>query len=112
MKHPADHRPATERLRRLRELALGIGADPDQEIRLERLDHPGEMFAALKGAPLLGPFRGEPAVQLETAIDGLLRLQQLVRDFPTIQEVEINPFILAGRGKRSAAVDARLRLEE
>ena len=32
-------------------------------------------------------------------------------DFPEIAEVEVNPFILAEKGKRSVAVDGRLRVE-
>ncbi len=36
--------------------------------------------------------------------------QQLVTDFPAIQEVEINPFILGSRRVKSVAVDARLRV--
>ena len=45
------------------------------------------------------------------ACTALLRLQQLIVDIPAIAEVEVNPFILAGRGRRSLAVDGRLRLE-
>jgi acetyltransferase len=73
---------------------------------------PGEMFASLKGAALLAPFRGDPAADLGLAGEVLLRMQQLVLDFPRIAEVEINPFILAGVGGPSLAVDARLRLAE
>jgi acetyltransferase len=73
---------------------------------------PREMFASLKGAALLGPFRGEPAADLDLAGEVLLRMQQLVLDFPRIAEVEINPFILAAAGGPSLAVDARLRIAE
>ena len=41
----------------------------------------------------------------------ILRLQQLVGDFPEIAEVEVNPFILGAVGKKSLAVDARLRVQ-
>jgi succinyl-CoA synthetase beta subunit len=48
---------------------------------------------------------------VRAAEQALLRLQQLALDCPQIAEVEVNPFILARRGRRSAAVDARLRVE-
>jgi len=84
----------------------------DVAVRVGPLDgrDPQEMFAGLKGAALLGPFRGEPAADVGIAAEMLLRLQALATDFPAIQEVEVNPLILSARGKRSAAVDGRLRL--
>lgn len=115
-----------------REILLGMTRDPrygplfaaglggiqvelmrDVAVRVGPIDgkDPAEMFAALKGKALLGAFRGAPAADLPAAYDALLRLQQLVLDFPAIAEVEVNPFILARPGKRSAAVDGRLRLE-
>ena len=85
----------------------------DVAVRIGPLDgkDPEEMFASLQGRALLGAFRGAPAADLPAAFDALLRLQQLVLDFPRIAEVEVNPFILASRGRQSAAVDGRLRLE-
>lgn len=115
-----------------REVLLGMTRDPrygplyaaglggvqvellrDVAVRVGPLDgrDPEEMFASLKGKALLGAFRGAPAADLPAAIDALLRMQQLVLDFPAIAEVEVNPFILASRGKQSAAVDGRLRVE-
>ena len=85
----------------------------DVTVRIGPLDgrDPHEMFQGLKGAPLLGAFRGSPAADVDTAVEVLLRMQQLVYDFPSIQEVEVNPFILAGKEARSVAVDARMRVE-
>jgi acetyltransferase len=115
-----------------RELLIGMTRDPrygplfavglggtlvevlrDVSVRIGPLDarDPEEMLAALKGAPLLGAFRGEPAVDVGLAEDVLLRLQQLVRDFPMIAEAEVNPLILAAHGVPSVAVDARIRVE-
>jgi acetyl coenzyme A synthetase (ADP forming)-like protein len=115
-----------------REVLLGMTRDPrygplyaaglggvqvellrDVAVRVGPLDgrDPVEMFAGLKGALLLGPFRGAPAADLDVAIDALQRLQRLVQDFPQIAEVEVNPFILARKGRDSVAVDARLRVE-
>jgi acyl-CoA synthetase (NDP forming) len=85
----------------------------DVAVRVGPLDgrDPVEMFAGLKGAALLGPFRGAPAADVDAAVEVLLRIQRLVEDFPQILEVEVNPFILAGVGRRSAAVDGRMRVE-
>jgi succinyl-CoA synthetase beta subunit len=85
----------------------------DVAVRIGPLDggDPAEMFASLKGRALLGEFRGAPAADVRAAEQALLRLQQLALDCPQIAEVEVNPFILARRGRRSAAVDARLRVE-
>jgi acetyltransferase len=115
-----------------REVLLGMTRDPrygplwaaglggvqvellrDVAVRVGPLDqrHPEEMFASLKGRALLDSFRGAPAADVAAAHDALLRLQQLVLDFPAVAEVEVNPFILAGRGRASVAVDARLRLD-
>lgn len=115
-----------------REVLLGMTRDPrygplyaagmggvqvevmrDVAVRVGPLDgqDPAEMFAGLKGAVLLGPFRGAPAAHVSAAEEVLLRLQRLVEDFPQIMEVEVNPFILASAGRRSAAVDGRLRWE-
>lgn len=120
-----------QRARGHREILLGMTRDPrygplfavglggtmvevlrDLSFRVAPLDEhdPAEMFAALKGAALLGPFRGDPAVDLRVAEEALLRLHQLVLDFPQIQEVEVNPFILGAKGVPSVAVDARIRV--
>ncbi|MFO1077088.1 MAG: acetate--CoA ligase family protein [Planctomycetota bacterium] len=97
--------------------AVGLGgvhveALRDVALRVGPLDgrDPEEMFAALHGAVLLGAFRGEPAADVGAATDALLRVQRLVDDFPEIQEIELNPFILAAKGRRSVAVDCRIRL--
>lgn len=115
-----------------RELLLGMTRDPrygpvfaaglggtlvevlrDVSLRLAPMDaHDAtRMFRRLKGAEVLGPWRGAPAVDIAAAEHALLRLQQLVLDFPRIAEVEINPFLAGARGVPSLAVDARLRLQ-
>lgn len=98
--------------------AAGLGGTQvelmrDVAVRVGPLDgrDPEEMFASLKGKALLAAFRGAPAADVAAGIDALLRLQQLVLDFPAIAEVEVNPFILASRGRQSAAVDGRMRVE-
>lgn len=112
-----------------REVLLGMTRDPrhgplfaaglggthvevlrDVAFRIAPMDSrdPQAMFRSLHGAPLLDAFRGEPAADIKAAGDVLLRIQQLVLDFPQIEEVEVNPFILGARG--GVAVDARVHV--
>jgi acetyl coenzyme A synthetase (ADP forming)-like protein len=86
----------------LRDVAVRVGPLDGQD--------PLEMLAGLKGAALLGQFRGAPAADVDAASAVLLRLQRLVDDFPQIVEVEVNPFILAQNGRKSVAVDGRMRV--
>ena len=40
----------------------------------------------------------------------LLRLSQLVADFPEIAEIDINPLLVRPKGEGTVALDARIRL--
>jgi acetyltransferase len=63
-------------------------------------------YALLKGA------RGQSAVDLEGIAAGLQRMSQLVTDFPQIEELDINPFIVGEAGTEPIAADARVTLSE
>ena len=69
-----------------------------------------EMIASIKGYPLLAGFRGEAPVDLSFTEELVLRLAQLVSDFDCIQEMDINPCILAPQRSDCVAVDVRIRL--
>ncbi|HVC20986.1 MAG TPA: acetate--CoA ligase family protein [Vicinamibacterales bacterium] len=69
-----------------------------------------DMIAAIKGYPLLTGARGLQPVNLAAIKETLLRLNQLLADFPEIQELDINPFFAAAAGAPSLAADARLQL--
>ncbi|MBW2454040.1 MAG: acetate--CoA ligase family protein [Deltaproteobacteria bacterium] len=66
----------------------------------------------IKGWPLLAGHRGSEPVDLERLKEVLLRVSQLIGDFPEIAEMELNPFIARPAGKASLAVDARVRLDD
>jgi acetate---CoA ligase (ADP-forming) len=69
-----------------------------------------EMISSIRGYPLLRGFRGEKGVNQMLLEEMLLRLSQLLSDFPEIEQADINPFIAgSGRGD-SFAVDARISL--
>ena len=69
------------------------------------------MIQAVRGYPLLTGFRGSKPVDMEILKEILLRLSQLVGDFPEIEEFDINPFFAAPERAQCKAVDARIILK-
>ncbi len=67
-----------------------------------------EMIAEVKGSRLLRGIRGEKPSDVEAVMDCLLRLSQLLLDFPAIAEMDINPLIVLENG--ALAADARIRI--
>jgi len=63
-----------------------------------------EMISQVRASALLGPLRGEPAVDVEVLAGMLVRLGRLGVDFPQIAEIDVNP-VLVPAGSPSA-VDA------
>ncbi len=66
-----------------------------------------EMIKSINGYPLLTGFRGAPAVDLKVLEETILRLSQLVADFPYLESFDVNPFIVTRDRQASRAVDAR-----
>ncbi len=77
---------------------------------LSRYDARG-MIGSIRGRALLEGARGRPAVDKTVLEDSLLRLSQLMGDFPQLEQVDINPFMARPDGQESLAVDARVKLE-
>lgn len=67
-----------------------------------------EMISELKGSAILKGVRGEPPRDMEALIEALLRLSQLMVEFPEIEGLDINPLIALEKG--AIAVDARIIL--
>ena len=65
----------------------------------------------LKSYPILKGFRGEEGVNLENLIDNLQKLNQLILDFPEIEEMDINPLIYSRKLDKFIAVDYRIKVE-
>jgi acetyl-CoA synthetase (ADP-forming) len=63
-----------------------------------------EMIDDLRMQSLLGPFRGEPAVDRATLVEVLLGLSALAESDPTIVSADVNPLIVVEG--RPVAVDA------
>ncbi|MEW6322357.1 MAG: acetate--CoA ligase family protein [Acidobacteriota bacterium] len=70
-----------------------------------------EMIRSIKGFPILEGARGHKAVDLGALETCILRLNQLLADFPEIQEFDINPYFAAATAARSGAADARITLK-
>ena len=69
-----------------------------------------KMVRQVKGYRVLEGLRGEEGVDLEALREAILRISQLVGDFPSINELDINPFVSFPTGRLSMAMDARIVL--
>ena len=67
-----------------------------------------EMISELKSTIILKGIRGERPSDRDALIDNLLRLSQLMMDFPEIEGIDINPVKVLEKG--AIAVDARILL--
>ncbi len=75
----------------------------DREKASKMIDDTRYIDELLKGQ------RGEEPYDLQAVVDVLVKLSQLVEDFPEIGEVEANPFLVFGSG--GVVLDARLKLK-
>lgn len=73
----------------------------------------GEMIDSIKSVALLKGARGEKPADIDSIKEGLLRLSQMVTDFPMIKELDINPLKVFSAGDKggSIAIDARISLD-
>jgi acetate---CoA ligase (ADP-forming) subunit beta len=112
-------------LRATRELIVGLTRDPqfgmtvmvgvggvlaealaDVSVRLVPIDQvdAADMLDSLDAQALLGPFRGEPAIDRNAVADVLLALSRLALDHPEVVSVDLNPLLVVDG--RPVAVDA------
>jgi acetyl coenzyme A synthetase (ADP forming)-like protein len=71
-----------------------------------------QMLVNTKTYKILKGFRGEEGVDIDAIAESLQRLSQLVTEFPQIQELDINPYIVSAAGTAPVAVDARMRVKK
>lgn len=67
-----------------------------------------EMLSSIKAAKLLDGVRGQSGINKKSVTEIILRISQLVNDFPQIKEMDLNP-IMAFEDK-SIVVDARIKI--
>jgi acetyltransferase len=71
-----------------------------------------DMLKEIRASALLDGVRGKPQVDKQAIVDTLLRIGQLVQDFPEILELDINPLIVFPKDQGAIAIDMRLVLAE
>lgn len=68
-----------------------------------------EMLDELVHRDVLGPFRGEPAIDRERLVDVLVGLGRIAEDDPHVRSIDVNPLIVANGVP--IAVDALVEVE-
>jgi acetyltransferase len=71
-----------------------------------------EMINEIRSYHLLRGVRGEKPSDMDAIVDAILRISQLVADFPEIVEMDINPLMVHEAGRGAVAVDMRFVLKE
>jgi len=69
-----------------------------------------EMAQEIKGAPVLGAFRGMPPVDMDLLVSMLINAGRLGLEIEAVKEVDVNPLIISGN--KPVAVDALVVLED
>jgi acyl-CoA synthetase (NDP forming) len=69
------------------------------------------MIESIKSIKLLKGVRGEKPSDLKAIVDSLLRLSQLITDFPEIEEFDLNPMMVLEEGNGALTVDVRIGIE-
>jgi len=68
------------------------------------------MVEELNGSQILMGARGHKRSDIEAIVDAIVRLSQLLTDFPQIKELDINPLRIFHEGEGCLALDARIIL--
>ncbi|NGO40312.1 acetate--CoA ligase [Limisphaera ngatamarikiensis] len=73
-------------------------------------DEAMQMLKSTRSYALLQGARGQEPVDLDAIASALQRISQLATDYPQIQELDINPFVVGPVGMRPYVADARMTL--
>ncbi len=68
------------------------------------------MLGEIRAHALIEGVRGQKPLDKEAIADALLRISQLVTDFPNIVELDINPLMVYEQGRGAVSLDMRLVL--
>jgi len=69
-----------------------------------------EMVRGIRGAPLFAGYRGAPPGDVVRLEEILLRVSELVGEFPEIAEFDLNPLKVLPPGRGCVALDARVKV--
>jgi acetyl coenzyme A synthetase (ADP forming)-like protein len=121
-----------EQVRKGREVLVGVNRDPqfgplvvfglggiyvevlkDVAFRLAPITRAEaiEQVRSIRTYPLLEGVRGEPPADIAAAQEIILRVSQMVTEFPEIVEMDINPLVLHNQGEGAIVLDARIILQ-
>ena len=90
----------------------GVTAEVLSDVSIRLLpfgeDTAREMLQSLRGAALLGSFRGRPPRDADATVRAMIGLSRVFLDYRTrFSDIEINPLIVLGEGQGVRAVDVR-----
>jgi acyl-CoA synthetase (NDP forming) len=90
----------------------GVTAEAMRDVAIRLLpvddDTARDMIRSLRGAALLGPFRGRPARDLDALIRAMTGLSRLFADHRAwLSDLEFNPVMVLGKDEGLRAVDVR-----
>lgn len=88
----------------LKDISFRIAPVSEQEAR--RMVQEIHAYALLRGV------RGQPSADIDAIVDAILKVSQLVTDFPEIIEMDINPFMALDKGHGGVAADVRIMIGE
>lgn len=69
-----------------------------------------DMITSVKAYKLLQGARGAIPAQIDKVEETLMRLSQLVEDYPSIEELDINPLMISDKNGEPIAVDGRIKV--
>ncbi len=87
----------------LKDIAFRLAPISTQEVR--------EQLRSIRTYPLLAGVRGEAPADIAAIEETVLRVNQLVTDFPEIVEMDINPLVVHNEGEGAIVLDARIILQ-
>ncbi|MCL2623481.1 MAG: acetate--CoA ligase family protein [Planctomycetaceae bacterium] len=70
------------------------------------------MVREIKAYQVLDGFRGTPKADVESIVDTILRISEMVTNHPEIAEMDINPLIVHAQGEGSSVADSRVLLRK
>lgn len=65
-----------------------------------------ERLHQMRGAKLLGPFRGQPPRDVDAVADAILAVGTILRAHPDLREIDVNPLTVFAQGEGVMALDA------
>ena len=70
------------------------------------------MIESLQTFPLLDGARGGEKMDQEALVEAVMKIASIMRDFPEIEEMDINPLLVLPRGEGVIVMDSRISLKE